>query len=83
MPCIGLDCGWNSSDEREFKYWSHSVCGTDTYLDESGMVNCKNGCGEYFLLDAWFRCEKHDNYKKAEINNLFMYLGIMGHSAAK
>lgn len=47
------------------------------------MINCKNGCSEYFLLEAWFRCEKHDNYKKADINNVFMYLGAMGHTAAR
>ena len=84
MPCIGLDCGRNPNSESEFSYWSHSVCNTDTYIEESGMINCKNdGCNDYFLLDAWFRCEKHDNYKKADINNVFTYLGAMGHTAAR
>ena len=46
------------------------------------MLYCESHCDEYSLLESWFACEKHETAYKADINKIFIYLGVIGHCAA-
>ncbi|KAM3126685.1 hypothetical protein pb186bvf_021210 [Paramecium bursaria] len=43
--------------------WHHESCSSQSYINNKGDISCEDGCGEYFIKEARFRCPENMNYK--------------------
>ncbi len=68
-PCPGKFC---PSDLKRVIEWSHASCvGSEEWLNNEGNIICKNCYRSFFILDARFACEFHENdYREANFTQV-------------
>ena len=54
--------------------WIHTDCGGRRYIDEDLYLYCDKCSDKTYLFDSTFKCEYHDDYRKA--NKMIMMKGL-------